>query len=152
MTDCAATNTFRSFREDEDLLEDVQVENRQAIEMGDDLQRDHRWYQRADVQCYQQPSEQYDEVSDFHYTCYGCADDYIRFVRNECRYGWYAFWFYENGIWHYMRSDISAVSVYFMDPLEKTHAVVFYSVLIFCLQKSSVKPDDNDRGGVKAWH
>ena len=64
-------------------------------------------------------SEQYDEVSDFHYTCYGCADDYIRFVRYECEIQiGMPFGSYEDGIWHYMRSDISAVSVYFMDPLE----------------------------------
>ena len=132
------------FPEDEDLLEDVQVENRQAIEMATIYR-----------EIIDGTSELMSNVINNRLNNtmkYGCADDYIRFVRNECRYDWYAFWFYENGIWHYMRSDISAVSVYFMDPLEKTHAVVFYSVLIFCLQKSSVKPDDNDRGGVKAWH
>lgn len=40
------------FPEDEDLLEDVQVENRQAIEMATIYREIIDGYQRADVQCY----------------------------------------------------------------------------------------------------
>ena len=76
------------FPEDEDLLEDVQVENRQAIEM---------------------------EVSDVHHTGYGGSDDYLRFVWYECEYRRNAFWLIEDGIWYYLWTDISVMSVYFVD-------------------------------------
>ena len=41
--------------------------------------------------------------------------DYLRFVWYECGYRRNAFWLIEDGIWCYLWTDISVMSVYFVD-------------------------------------
>ena len=65
---------LEQYPEDKELLGDVIVENRQAIEMTSIYR---------DVICDRQPIEQRYEISDIHHDRYGDSDRYIRYLRNE---------------------------------------------------------------------
>ena len=74
---------IKQYPEDKELLDDVLVENKQAIEMTQ-IYRYHKWYERAHDDHHQQQTEQRHEVSGGHNHRHGCAYSYIRCVWNEC--------------------------------------------------------------------